>query len=51
MLQDVEAHRRTEVEAFAGAMVRLAAASGVDVPINALLYEAILAIEDSYEAE
>jgi len=51
MLQDVEAHRKTEVEAFAGAMVRLAAAAKVEVPINAMLYEAILAIEDSYQAQ
>ncbi len=35
----------------AGAMMRLAAASGADGPITALLYEAILAIEDSYKAE
>jgi len=51
MLQDVEAHRRTEVEAFAGTMVRLAGAAKVEVPINAMLYEAILAIEDSYKAQ
>jgi len=51
MLQDVEAHRRTEVEAFAGAMVRLAQAVGIEVPINAMLYEAILAREDSYQTQ
>jgi len=51
MLQDVEAHRRTEVEAFAGTMVRLAGAAGVDVPVNAMLYEAIRAVEDSYQAQ
>ena len=51
MLQDVEAHRHTEVEAFAGAMVRLAQAVGIEVPINAMLYEAILAREDSYQTQ
>ncbi|GAB6276742.1 MAG: 2-dehydropantoate 2-reductase [Rectinema sp.] len=51
MLQDVDAHRRTEVEAFAGTMVRLAGAAKVEVPINTMLYEAILAIEDSYKAQ
>ncbi len=51
MLQDVDAHRRTEVEAFAGTMVRLAGAAKVEVPINIMLYEAILAIEDSYKAQ
>ena len=48
MLQDVEAKRKTEVEAFAGAMERLAADAGMTVPINAMLSEAIHAIEDSY---
>ena len=49
MLQDVEARRQTEVDAFAGAMKRLAKAADLDVPINAILYDAIRAIEDSFE--
>ena len=49
MLQDVEARRQTEVYAFAGAMKRLANAADLDVPINAILYDAIRAIEDSFE--
>lgn len=48
MLQDVEAKRITEVEAFSGAMMRLGAARGVPTPINALLFDMIRAIEDSY---
>jgi len=48
MLQDVEAGRITEVEAFAGAMMRLGAAQGVATPINALLYDVIRSIEESY---
>ena len=51
MLQDVEARRQTEVDAFAGTMMRLAKAIGLDVPINAILYEAIRAIEDSYKSQ
>ena len=49
MLQDLEARRQTEVDAFAGAMKRLAKAADLDVPINAILYDAIRAIEDSFE--
>jgi len=48
MLQDVEAKRPTEIEAFAGAMVRFSEEKDVPTPINAMLYEAIRAIEDSY---
>ena len=51
MLQDVEARRQTEVDAFAGTMMRLAKVIGLDVPINAILYEAIRAIEDSYKSQ
>lgn len=47
MLQDVEAGRSTEVEAFAGTMMRLGAARGVTTPINAMLYDIIRAIEES----
>lgn len=48
MLQDVEAGRRTEVEAFAGTMVRLSKEAGIRCPCNELLYQAICAIEESY---
>ncbi len=48
MFQDVEARRITEVEAFAGAMKRLGASHGVATPINALLYDILRAIEESY---
>ena len=39
MLQDVEAGRETEVEAFAGTVCRLAAQYGIDVPNNKLVLE------------
>jgi 2-dehydropantoate 2-reductase len=38
MLQDVEAGRITEVEAFAGTVMRLGASKGIPVPVNTLLY-------------
>ncbi|HEY9053245.1 MAG TPA: 2-dehydropantoate 2-reductase [Rectinemataceae bacterium] len=47
MLQDVEAGRKTEVEAFSGAVIRLAAAAGLRAPMNETLYSALRAIEES----
>lgn len=41
MLQDVEAGRETEVDAFAGELCRRAAAAGVSSPCNALVLEAL----------
>jgi 2-dehydropantoate 2-reductase len=48
MLQDVEARRKTEVDAFAGTVLRLAEASGVAVPVNRMLFNLIRAIERGY---
>ncbi|HOX30982.1 MAG TPA: ketopantoate reductase family protein [Spirochaetales bacterium] len=48
MLQDVEAGRKTEVEAFAGTVVELGARAGVPTPVNELLLDMILAIEKGY---
>jgi 2-dehydropantoate 2-reductase len=45
MLQDMEAGRKTEVEMFAGTMVRLGRGLGVPVPVNELLFDAIRARE------
>ena len=39
MLQDVEAGRATEVDAFAGELCRLAEKTGVPAPCNALVLE------------
>jgi 2-dehydropantoate 2-reductase len=47
MLQDVEAGRKTEVEMFAGKMVRLGAEFGVPTPVNQTLYRIIKVIERS----
>src|ERR1700693_1161256 len=38
MLEDVEAHRRTEIELITGALVREASRAGVEVPLHTALY-------------
>jgi 2-dehydropantoate 2-reductase len=48
MQQDVEAGRKTEVELFAGTVIRLAEKHGLDVPVNRALYDEICAIERAY---
>lgn len=48
MLQDVEAGRITEVEAFAGTVMELGRTTGVPVPVNTLLYHLIKAAERKY---
>jgi 2-dehydropantoate 2-reductase len=45
MLQDVEAGRRTEVDAFAGAVIRMGREAGVSVPVNQTLYGLLKAME------
>lgn len=49
MLQDVEARRKTEVEAFAGQVIAMADSAGIDAPLNRALCDAILAIEANYQ--
>jgi len=48
MLQDVEAERKTEVEAFAGTMIELGESAGLSVPVNRTLFNLIRAIERGY---
>jgi 2-dehydropantoate 2-reductase len=48
MLQDVEAGRKTEVEAFAGTVIDLGEAAGIAVPVNRTLFNLIRAIERGY---
>jgi 2-dehydropantoate 2-reductase len=48
MLQDVEAQRKTEVEAFAGTVIDLGRKHGVSTPINNMLYLMIRALEKNY---
>lgn len=48
MLQDVEALRKTEVEIFAGTVIKLGLKYNVDTPVNNLLFKMLKAIEASY---
>ena len=48
MAQDVLAHRKTEVEAFAGQVIQLAEFYGMAVPVNRDLYEKLQAIETNW---
>jgi 2-dehydropantoate 2-reductase len=45
MLQDLEASRRTEIDAITGAIVQAAAASGVPVPLHQALYALVRGLE------
>ena len=48
MLQDVEACRKTEAEAFAGTVMRLGQEYGVQTPVSQVLYKMIRIIEENY---
>ncbi|RDI75266.1 2-dehydropantoate 2-reductase [Gaiella occulta] len=48
MLEDVEAHRPTEIDLITGALVREAQRHGVDVPLHTALYRLVKAKEDSW---
>jgi 2-dehydropantoate 2-reductase len=48
MLEDVEAHRRTEVDLITGALVREAQKVDVPVPLHTAMYRLIKAKEDSW---
>ena len=48
MAQDGDAHRKSEVELFAGTMVRLGQKHGVAVPVNEWLYRRVKEIEAAY---
>jgi 2-dehydropantoate 2-reductase len=48
MLQDVEAGRKTEVEAFAGVVIGLGREAGIPVPVNRTLFGLLRAIESGF---
>jgi len=48
MLEDVEAHRRTEIDLITGALVREAGRHGVGVPLHTALYRLVRAREESW---
>lgn len=45
MLQDIEARRQTEIDCFAGTVIKLGEEYGVPTPVNRILYYAIKAKE------
>ncbi len=45
-LQDIEAGRKTEVDMFAGTVMRLGKEVGVETPVNEFMYHAIKVLED-----
>jgi 2-dehydropantoate 2-reductase len=49
MLEDVEAHRPTEIEHITGALVREASRQGVPVPLHTTLYRLVRAREASWD--
>ena len=50
MLEDVAAHRPTEIELITGSIVREAARHDVPVPLNTLLYTLVRGKEASWQA-
>lgn len=47
-LQDIENHRKTEIEMFSGMVCRLGREMGILTPVNEMLYHSIRALEDKY---
>ena len=51
MLEDVEAHRPTEIEHITGALVREAERLGVPAPLHTALYRLVKAREASWQPD
>jgi 2-dehydropantoate 2-reductase len=51
MLEDVEAHRRTEIDLITGSLVREAAKHGVPVPLHSAMYRLVRAKENSWSSD
>jgi 2-dehydropantoate 2-reductase len=47
MLQDIEANRKTEVEAFSGKVIELGKEHGVPTPVNQTVFQIIRVLEQS----
>ncbi len=50
MLEDIEAHRRTEIDLITGALVREAERHGVPAPLHSVMFELVRAKEASWSA-
>jgi 2-dehydropantoate 2-reductase len=51
MLEDVDAHRETEIELITGSLVREAERHDVQVPLHSLLYGLVRGKEASWQVE
>jgi 2-dehydropantoate 2-reductase len=51
MFQDIEAHRKTEVEIFSGTVIELGKKYGVDTPVNNTLFRMIRTLEEMNSQE
>ena len=49
MLQDVEAHRQTEIDYLNGGIVRFGAEHGVATPLNEAIWALVKGVEQSWE--
>ena len=50
-LQDLDAHRRTEIDMFSGALVRMGKELGIECPYNEMTYNLIKALEEKNEGK
>lgn len=50
-LQDLDAHRRTEIDMFSGALVRMGKELGIECPYNEITYNLIKALEEKNEGK
>ena len=48
-LQDIEAGRKTEVDIFAGTVIRMGKEVGVETPLNEFFYHGIRVLEEKNE--
>lgn len=49
--QDIEAGRKTEIETFAGSVIRMGQELGVPTPVNEVLYHAIRVLEEKNDGK
>ena len=50
-LQDMDAKRKTEIDAFSGAVMRIGKKYGIETPYNEFVYHVILAMEEKIEGK
>ena len=50
-LQDLDAHRHTEIEMFSGALIRMGQELGITTPYNEYTYHIIKAMEENNDVQ